>query len=105
MSIWFYADAAPAATAFRHAHSTEANIALLRVPPPCGPRLAEKVPHGHWKTTTLIAALDHRDMRFEMTLDYAMNGDIFGASCRGIFACALRDAAGYIRPCGCTIRE
>ena len=42
-----------------------------------GERLVAKVPHGHWKTTTLIAALDHRGMRCSMTIDGAVNRDVF----------------------------
>jgi transposase len=42
-----------------------------------GRRLIEKVPHGHWKTTTLIAALDHQGMRCATTVDGAINGDTF----------------------------
>lgn len=44
-----------------------------------GARLVEKVPHGHWKTTTLIAALGHRGMRCGMTVNGAVNGDVFTA--------------------------
>jgi len=42
-----------------------------------GERLVAKVPHGHWKTTTLIAALDHRGMRCSTTVDGAINRDVF----------------------------
>jgi transposase len=42
-----------------------------------GQRLIAKVPHGHWKTTTLIAALDHRGMRCSMTIDGAVNREVF----------------------------
>lgn len=51
----------------------------LRGRAPRGQRLIEKVPHGHWKTTTLIAALDHQGMRCATTVDGAVNGDIFTA--------------------------
>ena len=46
---------------------------------PVGQRLIAKIPHGHWKTTTLIAALDHQGMRCSMTIDGAVNGDSFEA--------------------------
>src|SRR5271170_5636591 len=49
----------------------------LRGRAPLGQRLVDKVPHGHWKTTTLIAALDHRGMRCSMTVDGAVNADVF----------------------------
>jgi len=44
-----------------------------------GQRLVEKVPHGHWNTTTLIAALDRSGVRCSMVLDGAVNGDAFSA--------------------------
>lgn len=46
---------------------------------PRGQRLVEKVTHGHWKTTTLIAALDHRGIRCSNVMDGAINGDAFAA--------------------------
>lgn len=44
-----------------------------------GERLLAKVPHGHWKTTTLIAALDVEGMRCATVADGAVNGDVFEA--------------------------
>jgi transposase len=44
-----------------------------------GERLIARVPHGHWKTTTLIAALDHQGMRCSMTVDGAINREVFEA--------------------------
>jgi transposase len=41
--------------------------------------LVAKVPHGHWQTTTLIAALDQKGMRCSTTVDGAVNGDVFQA--------------------------
>ena len=55
------------------------NMTRLRGRAPVGERLVAAVPHGHWKTTTLIAALDHRGMRCSMTLDGAVNRDAFEA--------------------------
>jgi len=42
-----------------------------------GKRLLAKVPHGHWKTTTLIAALGVSGIRCSMMVDGAVNADIF----------------------------
>ena len=56
---------------------------------PCGERLLEKVPHGHWKTTTLIAALDHRGMRCSTVVDGAVNGDIFQSFVDRVLVAAL----------------
>ena len=44
-----------------------------------GKRLVGAVPQGHWKTTTLIAALDHRGVRCSMTVDGAVNREVFEA--------------------------
>lgn len=55
------------------------NMTRLRGRAPVGERLVDKVPHGHWKTTTLIAALDRRGMRCSTVVDGAVNGDVFGA--------------------------
>jgi transposase len=42
-------------------------------------RLVDKAPHGHWKTTTFIAALRHTGLTAPMVLDGPMNGQIFSA--------------------------
>lgn len=51
----------------------------LRGRAPKGERLLAKIPHGHWKTTTLIAALDAEGVRCSTVVDGAVNGDIFEA--------------------------
>ena len=60
---------------------TWANTKMTRLRGRCqrGQRLVAKVPHGHWKTTTLIAALDYRGIRCSTTVDGAINGDVFAA--------------------------
>lgn len=55
------------------------NMTRLRGRTQRGRRLVEKVPHGHWKTTTVIAALDQKGMRCSMTLDGPVNRDAFEA--------------------------
>lgn len=55
------------------------NMTRLRGRALRGQRLVEKVPHGHWKTTTVIGALDHKGMRCSMTLDGPVNRDAFEA--------------------------
>jgi transposase len=55
------------------------NMTRLRGRSLIGQRLIAKVPHGHWKTTTLVAALDHTGMRCSMTIDGAVNADAFEA--------------------------
>ena len=44
-----------------------------------GERLVAKIPHGHWKTTTLIAALCLGGIRCSTVVDGAVNGDVFEA--------------------------
>ena len=51
----------------------------LRGRAPRGQRLIDKTPHGHWKTTTLIAALGMSGMRCSTVVDGAVNGDVFEA--------------------------
>jgi transposase len=51
----------------------------LRGRAPRGARVVAAVPHGHWKTTTLIAALDRRGIRASMALDGAVNRLAFEA--------------------------
>lgn len=65
------------------------NMTRLRGRAPRGQRLIEKVPHGHWKTTTLIAALDHRGVRCAATVDGAVNGEMFAAFCEQVLAPTL----------------
>jgi transposase len=66
------------------------NMTRLRGRSPRGQRLVEKVPHGHWKTTTVIAALDHASIRCSMTLDGPINRDAFEAFVQQVLCPALR---------------
>ncbi len=45
---------------------------------PRGERLRSPVPHGHWKTTTFVAALRNSGMVAPMVLDGPINGTAFG---------------------------
>lgn len=42
-----------------------------------GTRLVAKVPHGHWKTTTFVAALRSTGLTAPLVVDGAMNGRVF----------------------------
>ena len=42
-----------------------------------GQRCRAAIPHGHWKTTTLVAALSTSGIVAPMILDGAMDGDMF----------------------------
>ena len=55
------------------------NMTRLRGRAPRGQRLVDKTPHGHWMTTTLIAALGLGGMRCSTVVDGAVNGDVFQA--------------------------
>jgi transposase len=44
-----------------------------------GERCRAAIPHGHWKTTTLVAALTLSGIAAPMILDGAMDGDMFTA--------------------------
>ena len=66
------------------------SLTRLRGRAPVGQRLVDKVPHGHWKTTTLIAALDHQGMRCSATVDGAIDGDLFVAFCQQVLVPTLR---------------
>ena len=55
------------------------NMTRLRGRAPRGQRLIDKTPHGHWQTTTLIAALGLEGIRCSTVVDGAVNGDVFEA--------------------------
>ena len=46
---------------------------------PVGERLVCAVPHGHWKTTTVVAALRADGLSCPLVIDGAVNGDLFAA--------------------------
>lgn len=66
------------------------NMTRLRGRTLRGERLIQKVPHGHWKTTSLIAALDIQGIRCSTTVDGAINGDMFVAFCQQVLAATLQ---------------
>jgi len=55
------------------------NMTRLRGRAPVGERLIDKTPHGHWKTSTLIGALDVRGLRCSAVVDGPVNADVFTA--------------------------
>ncbi len=67
----------PAKLVFIDETWAKTNMTRLRGRALVGERLVSKLPHGHWKTTTLIAALDHSGMRCSTTVDGAVNRDVF----------------------------
>jgi transposase len=62
----------------------------LRGRAPVGQRLIDKVPHGHWKTTTLIAALDRGGIRCSTVVDGAVNADVFESFVQQVLLPTLR---------------
>jgi len=42
-----------------------------------GQRVIDYVPHGHWKTTTFLAALRHDGLTAPLVVDGAINGELF----------------------------
>jgi transposase len=56
---------------------------------PRGERLIGAVPHGHWKTSTFVAALRVTGLTAPLVLDGAMNGEAFRAYVEQILAPTL----------------
>ena len=57
---------------------------------PRGQRVVEAVPHGHWKTTTFVAALRSEGLVAPMVIDGAMDGDLFVAYAEQVLVPTLR---------------
>ena len=57
---------------------------------PQGERLVDKVPHGHWKTTTFICGLRYNGVTAPFVLDGAMDGPHFLAYVEQILAPTLK---------------
>lgn len=55
-----------------------------------GERLVCKVPHGHWKTSTFVAALRRNRVTAPFLLDGPMNGTSFLAYVEGVLAPTLK---------------
>lgn len=53
------------------------NMTRPRGRAPIGTRLISAVPHGHWKTTTFLAALRTSGLTAPLVVDGAVNGEIF----------------------------
>lgn len=69
---------------------TSTNMARLRGRAPRGERLIGKVPHGHWKTTTFVAALRSTALTAPCVIDGPMNGNAFLAYVEQVLAPTLR---------------
>src|SRR5688572_16666396 len=58
-------------------NGTKTNMAPLRGWAPVGQRIRAKVPQGHWKTMTFLAALRHDRVDAPWLIDGPINGDRF----------------------------
>jgi transposase len=70
--------------------STKTNMVRLRGRSLRGERLIDKTPHGHWKTSTFIAALRHNRLTAPFTIDGPVNGEVFLAYVRRVLAPTLK---------------
>ena len=66
------------------------NLTRLYGRGPTSERVVEHVPHGHWMTTTFVAALRTTGLTAPMVVDGAINGDIFKAYVEQVLAPTLR---------------
>lgn len=69
---------------------TTTNMTRLRGRAPRGQRLIAHTPHGHWKTTTLIAALGITGMHCSAVVDGAVNAEFFEAFVEQVLVPQLR---------------
>jgi transposase len=70
--------------------STKTNMVRLRGRSRRGKRLVDKAPHGHWKTSTFIAALRHNRLTAPFTIDGAVNGEVFLTYVRRVLVPTLK---------------
>ena len=69
---------------------TKTNMTRQRGRAARGERLIDKSPHGHWQTTTLIAALGIGGILCSTVVDGAVNGDIFEAFIEHVLVAELK---------------
>jgi len=69
---------------------TKTNMTRLRGWAPKGERLVDKVPHGHWKTATFLAALRNDRIDAPCLYDGPINGERFRAYVEQFLAPSLK---------------
>jgi transposase len=69
---------------------TKTNMAPLRGWAPRGMRLVTKVPHGHWNTTTFLAALRHDRIEAPWLFEGPINGESFAIYVEKVLLPTLR---------------
>jgi transposase len=57
--------------------SVNTNMVRLYGRAPCGVRLVDHMPFGHWETMTFVSALRHDGMVAPMLIEGPMNGELF----------------------------
>lgn len=62
----------------------------LRGRGPRGERVIERVPHGHWKTLTMLGAITVEGVLAAATIDQATNAEVFATFVRDALVPALR---------------
>jgi transposase len=80
----------PARLVFIDETWTKTNMAPLRGWAPCGQRLTAKVPHGHWQTTTFLAALRHDRIEAPWLIDGPIDGKSFAVYVEKVLVPTLR---------------
>jgi transposase len=90
---WFEAqpDLDPEKLVFIDETGASTKMARLRGRSPRGQRCRAPIPHGHWKTTTLVVGLRLSGMTAPMVIDGAMNGEAFLAWTRQMLVSTLRE--------------
>jgi transposase len=90
---WFEAqpDLDPEKLVFIDETGASTKMARLRGRSPRGQRCRAPIPHGHWKTTTLVAGLRLSGMTAPMVIDGAINGEAFLAWTRQMLVPTLRE--------------
>ena len=79
---WFtlQPDLDPTRLVFLDETGATTKMSRLRGRAPRGDRCRAALPHGHWKTTTLVAGLRLDGLTAPMVIDGAMNGEGFTAA-------------------------
>ena len=88
---WFtlQPDLDPTRLVFLDETGATTKMSRLRGRAPRGDRCRAALPHGHWKTTTLVAGLRLDGLTAPMVIDGAMNGQVFTAYAETLLAPTL----------------
>ena len=81
----------PAKLVFLDETGASTKMARLRGRSPKGERCRASVPHGHWKTTTLVAGLRLDGITAPAVIDGAMDGELFTLYVEHFLAPTLRE--------------